>query len=79
MENQAITAATDEIEAVCLVGKAPCGHYRYARALRGPVTRAELSEMIEMLDEGWTLETKPVRWVQEGGLNLCDCRKKAKP
>jgi hypothetical protein len=59
-------------DAMCYVGKAPCGCYRYAAVIEA-VPRVDMAKDIQkMIGAGFTIEQKTVQWVRDGGLNF-DC------
>ena len=61
----------ESVEKSCYVGKAPCGCYLYAMVVEH-ADAGEFREMAKMVRKGFTIETKTVQWVRDGGLNF-DC------
>lgn len=62
-------------EVFCYVGRAPCGHYRYACVDDPQLCDTMIEDISKMLKAGWIIERKPVSWVQAGGLDFCECAK----
>lgn len=67
-----------EDEQPCLVAKKRCGHYCAAHVLTAEHPR-DLKEAyesaVEFVEQGATLEIRPVSFVQNGGLTFhCGCK-----
>ena len=69
----------DSAKALCYIGKAPCGCYLYAAVNDGEDKKGLARDIARMVRAGWTIETKTVQWVRDGGLNFnCPHRGKNK-
>lgn len=66
----------DDSEAMCYVGKAPCGHYKYACVDSPDMAGSMAKDIAKLIRSGWTVERKPVQWVRDGNLTHCNCSAK---
>jgi hypothetical protein len=63
----------DSDNAMCYVGLAPCGCYKYAAVDMPEIPEAKklmAKDIARMIKDGWTIERKTVQWVRDGGLNF---------
>lgn len=69
---------SERSQAMCYVGKAPCGCYLYASVIDPDIKDSTADDISKLIKGGWTIEQKPVQWVRDGGLNFdCPHRKAA--
>ena len=68
-----MVAVSEKEKESCFVGKAQCGHYRYACVVSMAIPE-DFEQMAQMVRDGFTIEVKPVQFVWDGGLNFCECK-----